>query len=158
MAKEKVDVLVKGGQATPAPPIGSSLSPLGLNVMDVVKEINEKTKLFAGMEVPVRITVDTATKKFTVSVGTPPVTAMIKKELKIEKMAKVNEDKTRTTAGSIPLSKLVDIARSKDSIRGDLKAKVKQVIGTCQSSGVLVDGRPPKEVMRDIEDGTITIE
>ena len=158
MSKEKVDVLVKGGQATPAPPIGPSLSPLGVNVMEVAKEINEKTKLFAGMEVPVKITVDTGTKKFTISVGTPPVTAMIKKELKIEKMAKVNEDKTRTTAGSIPLSKLIDIARSKDSIRGDLKAKVKQVIGTCQSSGVLIDGKLPKDVMREIEDGTITIQ
>ena len=59
MAKEKVDVLVKGGQATPAPPIGPSLSPLGVNVIDVVKEINEKTKLFAGMEVPVKIIIDT---------------------------------------------------------------------------------------------------
>jgi len=158
MAKEKVDVLVKGGQATPAPPIGPSLSPLGVNVMEVVKEINEKTKLFAGMEVPVKITIDTGTKKFTVSVGTPPVTAMIKKELKIEKMAKVNEDKTRTSAGSISFSKLVDIARSKDSIRGDLKAKVKQVVGTCQSSGVLIDGKTPKEVMKEIEDGTLTVE
>jgi len=158
MAKEKVDVLVKGGQATPAPPIGPSLSPLGVNVIDVVKEINEKTKLFAGMEVPVKIIIDTDTKKFTVSVGTPPVTAMIKKELKIEKMAKVNEDKTRTTAGSISFGKLVEIAKSKDSIRGDLKAKVKQVVGTCQSSGVLIDGKSPKDVMREIEDGTLTIE
>jgi large subunit ribosomal protein L11 len=157
MSKEKVDVLVKGGAATPAPPIGPSLSPLGVNVVEVVKEINEKTKAFAGMEVPVKITVDTATKKFTISVGTPPVTSMIKKELKIEKMAKVNEDKSRTTAGNISFHKLIEIAKSKDSIRGDLKAKVKQIVGTCQSSGVLIDGKTPKEIMIEIEEGKLQI-
>jgi large subunit ribosomal protein L11 len=157
MAKERVDVLVKGGAATPAPPIGPSLSPLGVNVMEVVKEINEKTKLFAGMEVPVKITVDTDTKKFTISVGTPPVTAMIKKELKIEKMAKVNEDKTRTTAGNITLHKLIEIAKSKDSIKGNLTSKVKQVLGTCLSAGVLVDGKNPRDVIREIEEGKVKI-
>ena len=158
MTKEKVDVLVKGGQATPAPPIGPSLSPLGVNVVDVVKEINEKTKIFGGMEVPVKITIDTDTKKFTVSVGTPPVTSMLKKEMKVEKLAKVNEDKTRKLAGNISLDAVVMIAKSKDSIRGSTTAKVKQVLGTCLSSGVLVDNRNPKDIIKEINEGTIKIE
>ena len=115
MAKEKVDVMIKGGQATPAPPIGPALSPLGVNVMEVVKEINEKTKFFAGMEVPVKIIIDTDTKKFTTSVGTPPVTSMIKKEMKKEKLATVGEDKVRKMAGSISLEAVITIAKSKDS-------------------------------------------
>lgn len=158
MSKEKVDALVKGGQATPAPPLGPSISPLGVNVMEVVKEINEKTKAFAGMEVPVKILIDTDTKKFTVSVGTPPVTAMIKKEMKTEKLATVGEDKIRKSPGNISLQAVITIAKSKDSIRGNTKAKVKQVLGTCQSSGVMVDNKSPKEVIQEINEGKIKIE
>ena len=158
MSKEKVDALVKGGQATPAPPLGPSISPLGVNVMDVVKEINEKTKAFAGMEVPVKILIDTDTKKFTVNVGTPPVTAMIKKEMKLEILGKVNEDKTRKLAGSIPLEAVIRIAKSKESIRGNTVSKVKQVLGTCQSSGVLVDNKSPKDVIQEINEGKIKVE
>lgn len=158
MSKEKVDALVKGGQATPAPPLGPSISPLGVNVMDVVKEINEKTKAFAGMEVPVKILIDTGTKKFTVSVGTPPVTSMIKKEIKVEKLATVGEDKIRKTAGNISLEAVVRIAKSKESIRGNTVSKVKQVLGTCQSSGVLVDNKSPKEVIQEINEGKIKVE
>lgn len=158
MAKEKVEVMVSGGKATPAPPIGPAFSPLGVNVMEIVKEINEKTKLFAGMDVPVKVVVDTDTKKFTVTVGTPPVTSMIKKELKKEKLATVGEDKVRKMAGSIPLHSIIAIAKSKDSIRGSLKSKVKQIVGTCQSSGVLVDEKNPKDVIREIDEGTLRIE
>jgi large subunit ribosomal protein L11 len=157
MPTEKVDVLVKGGEATPAPPIGPSLSPLGVNVGLVVKEINEKTASFKGMEVPVKIVVDTTTKKFTISVGTPPVTAMLKKELKVTKLATVAEDKTRKSPGSLPLDTVIRIAKSKDSIRGDLPAKVKQVLGTCVSGGILIDGRDPREVIKEINEGTIKV-
>ncbi len=158
MPKEKVEVLVSGGKATPAPPIGPSLSPLGVNVVQVVKEINDKTAMFAGMEVPVKIMIDTDTKKFTVSVGTPPVTSMIKKEMKKEKLATVGEDKVRKSPGSISLDAVIKIAKSKESIRGSTVSKVKQVLGTCQSSGVLVDEKSPKDVIKEISDGTIKIE
>lgn len=158
MPKETVEVMVSGGKATPAPPIGPAISPLGINVVNVVKEINEKTATFSGMDVPVKIVVDTDTKKFTISVGTPPVTSMIKKELKTETLGKVNEDKSRKLAGSISLDAVVRIAKSKDSIRGNTVAKVKQVLGTCQSSGVLVDNKNPKELIKEINEGKIKIE
>jgi large subunit ribosomal protein L11 len=155
---ETVDVMVEGGKATPAPPIGPTLSPLGVNVAEVVKEINEKTKSFAGMQVPVKIIVDPATKKFTISVGMPPVTAMLKKELKAERLATVNEDKTRKMAGSLTLDAIVKIAKSKDSIKGNTKSKVKQVLGTCVSCGILIDDRDPKEVIKEIDEGKIKVE
>lgn len=157
MAKEKVDVMVRGGEATPAPPIGPSLSPLGVNVGLVVKEINEKTAAFKGMEVPVRILVDSATKKFEISVGTPPVTALLKKELKTEKLATVAEDKTRKLAGSLPLSTVVHIAKNKD-MPGSLESKVKTILGTCVSAGIQIDGKDPKEVIAGINSGAVKIE
>src|SRR4030042_694131 len=82
---EKLDVLVDGGKATPGPPLGPPLGPMGVNVIQVVNAINEKTKAFMGMKVPVTLLVDSKTKEFEIKVGTPPVSALILKELKIEK-------------------------------------------------------------------------
>ena len=82
---EIIEALVDGGNATPGPPLGPVLGPLGINIMDVVKVINEKTKAFEGMKVPVKVIVDTATQEFEITVGTPPTSALILKELKLEK-------------------------------------------------------------------------
>ena len=153
---ETVEALVKGGQATPAPPLGPALSPLGVNVVLVIKEIKEKTAAFKGMDVPVKIIVDTATKKFTITVGTPPVTALIKKEMHVDKLAIVKEGQ-KTLPGDIKLSAIVNIAKNKD-MPGDLKSRVKQVLGTCLSGGVTVDGRSPREIISDINSGTIKVE
>ena len=85
MAKETIDQLVEGGKATAAPPLGPALGPMGVNIGEVVAEINKKTAEFKGMQVPVKIIVDTETKEFNITVGTPPASALIKKEAKIEK-------------------------------------------------------------------------
>ena len=78
---ETIEVLVEGGKASAGPPLGPALGPLGVNVMQVVNAINEKTKHFDGMKVPVKVIVDPKTKGFEIEVGTPPVTALILKEL-----------------------------------------------------------------------------
>ena len=156
MGKETVDVLVKGGQATPAPPIGPALSQLKVNAAQVVKDINDRTASFKGMEVPVKIIVDTETKKWEIKIGTPPVSALIRKEMKVEKLAFI-KDGNKTLPGSIKLESVVAIAKSKESIPGDLRNRVMQVLGTCLSGGVLVDGRDPREVQKDIKAGKIEI-
>lgn len=152
MTKETVDILVEGGKATPAPPIGPALAPLKVNVGKVVAEINEKTASFSGMQVPVKIVVDTETASYTITVGMPPVSSLLKKELNVQKLATVNEDKTRNLAGNIAFEKIVAIAKSKE-MYGDLKARVKQVLGTCVSCGVTVDGKNAKDVQKDIDAG-----
>lgn len=156
MPKEKIDALVKGGQATPAPPLGPALGPLGVNTAKVIEEINEKTKAFKGMEVPVKIIVDTQTKKFEIEVGMPPVSAMLKKELKKEKLTIVKEGNV-TPAGDLKLENVISIAKTKAMPGNDLKAKVKQVLGTCLSGGVTVDGRSAKEIIHEINEGRIEI-
>ena len=154
---ETIDILVEGGKATAAPPIGPALSQLKLNVADVVKQINEKTKDFGGMQVPVKIVVNTETKKFEISVGTPPVSSMLKKELGVQKLATVNEDKTRKMAGDLKFNSIIKIAKNKDSIPGDMKARVNQVLGTCLSCGITVEGRDPREVIKDIKEGKLSV-
>src|SRR3989304_4050057 len=80
-----VELLVSGGQATAGPPLGPALGPLGINIMAVVTKINELTHDYAGMKVPVKISVNTEDKTFEVSVGTPTASALLVAELKVEK-------------------------------------------------------------------------
>jgi large subunit ribosomal protein L11 len=150
MAQESVEFLVEGGAATPGPPIGPSLSPLGVNAGQVVKDINEKTAGFKGMKVPVKVTVDPATKKYEITVGMPPTTALIKKELGIEKGAK-----DKNPVADISLERLVGIAKAKRDamLASSLKNAVKEVAGSCQSLGVNIEGRRPKEVIKEIGEG-----
>jgi len=85
MAIEKVEVLVEGGKATAAPPLGPALGPMGVNIGQVVADINKKTASFKGMQVPVKVKVDKDTKKYTIEIGTPPASGLLKKEAGIEK-------------------------------------------------------------------------
>jgi large subunit ribosomal protein L11 len=148
---EVVEVLVPGGKATAGPPLGPSLGPLGINVKAVVDEINKKTASFNGMQVPVRIEVD-AKKNFTLTVGIPPTTALIKKEVGIEKGS--GEPNVKV-AGNLPFEAAVRIANMKleGMLSYELKTAVKEVIGTCVSMGVTVDGRKAKEVFALINEG-----
>ena len=84
---EQIKSLVEGGKATAGPPLGPALGPLGVPINKVIEEINAKTKDFAGIQVPVTVTVDPKTKAFEIEVGTPPVSSLIKRELSLEKGA-----------------------------------------------------------------------
>jgi len=149
---EKLEVLVDGGRATPGPPLGPSLGPLGVNVIQVVSAINEKTKAFDGMKVPVTLTVDPKTKAFEIKVGTPPTSALILKELKGEKGS--GSSKT-VKVGNLTVQQVQRIAEmKKDSMLGkSKKERFKEVVGTCVSMGVTVDGKEPKQIIKEIEAG-----
>ena len=82
---QTVSALVTGGQASAGPPLGPTLGPLGVNILQIVTAINEKTKDFEGMKVPVTVNVDKSTKKWTVEVGIPSAAALILKEAGIQK-------------------------------------------------------------------------
>lgn len=147
---EEVEVLVEGGKASAGPPIGPALGPLGLNVVEVVKKINEETKDFQGMKVPVKIIVDPATKKYEIKVGTPPASALIMKKANIEKGSQ-----DTTPVANITMKDVVDIAKMKknDLLGRDLKAKAKEIVGTCISMGISIEGMHPKEIIKKIEEG-----
>ena len=154
---EVIDALVDGGKATAGPPLGPALGPLGINISDVVKMINTKTKDFDGMKVPVKITVYPETKKFDVTVGTPPVSALIKKELGLDK----GSGNPRTTkVGNLNLEQIKKVARMKtDSLLGaDLKARVKEVAGSCVAMGITVEGMDPREFQTQLGSGSISVD
>ena len=152
MPKKVVRVMIEGGKATPGPPLGPALGGLGLNMGLVVKEINEKTKEYAGMKVPVEIEVDLETKGFEVRVGTPPTSMLILRELRGDKGS---SDPGSRKVGDLKMEQVVKIARAKleDANTGDLKMVVKQVLGTALSMGVTVEGKDPREVQREVDSG-----
>ncbi len=149
---EKLEVLVDGGKATPGPPLGPALGPLSVNIVEIIKAINEKTKNFEGMKVPVTLVIDPKTKAYTISVGTPPTSALISKELGIEKGS---GDAGKTRVGNLSLQAAIKIANMKaDVMQGkSLKSRVAGVVGTCTSMGVTVDGKPAKEMSKEIHAG-----
>ena len=152
MAKETVEVLIEGGKATPGPPLGPAIGPLGINMMQVVEQINSKTSDFEGIKVPVKVIVDTGTKEFEIKVGTPPTTALILDELNIEKGS---QDPGIDKVADISIEQVLKIARMKfDSLlSNDNKMAAKEVIGTCVSMGLTVDGKDPKIVQKEISEG-----
>ena len=150
--KKSISALVSGGEANAGPPLGPALGPMGVNVLQVVNLINEKTKGFPGMKVPVKVEIDPETKNFTVEVGIPPTSALVAKEANITKgsgNAGINY------AGNITMASAVKIAKMKidSSYAKDLKNAVKEVIGSCVSSGIKVEEKPAKEVFTDISSG-----
>lgn len=150
--KKVVELLVSGGQATAGPPLGPALGPLGLNVLAVVNRINELTKDYAGMKVPVKVVVNPETKEFEVTVGTPTTSALIVSELKIEKGSGApNTQKV----GNLSMEQLIRIAKIKrpELFSKTLKSATKEILGTCVSMGVTVEGKDPREVMREIDEG-----
>jgi large subunit ribosomal protein L11 len=149
---EKLEVLVEGGNATPGPPLGPALGPMGVNVIQVVNAINEKTKAFKGMKVPVTLIVDSKTKAFEVKVGTPPVSALVLKEIKVEKGS---GSPKATKVGNLTAEQVSKIAdMKKDAMLGkNKKSRFREVVGTCVSMGVTIDGKDPKQVMKEIDQG-----
>ena len=150
--EKTISALVEGGKATAGPPIGPALGPMGINTGKVVAEINEKTKDFAGTTVPVKIIVNPATKDYRIEIGTPSVAALIKKEMAIEKgSGKALEEKV----GDIAIDQLIKVSRfKKDALLSRTpKAALKEVVGTCVTLGVTIDGKEPKDVIKDIDKG-----
>lgn len=150
--KKSLTFLVEGGKATGGPPIGPSLGPLGLNVMQVVNVINEKTKEFMGMRVPVTVIVDIEKKDFTVEVGIPTTAALILREIKVEKGSGTPHEKK---VGNLTIQQVVKIANIKrpQLLAKTLKAAVKEILGTCVSMGVTVENKDPRIVQREIDEG-----
>ncbi|HJJ95127.1 MAG TPA: 50S ribosomal protein L11 [Methanocorpusculum sp.] len=148
---ETVEVLVPGGRATAGPPLGPALGPLGINVKAVVDDINKKTAEFNGMTVPVTVTVDDK-KNVTLTIGIPPTTALVMKEAGIEKGSGTpNTEKV----GNLPLDAVIRIAKMKmeKMLSYNLKEAVKEVMGTCVSVGVTIEGKSAKEAIATVNAG-----
>lgn len=136
----------------PGPAIAQQLGPMGINIGKVITKVNEVTKSFKGMKVPVELDVNEKTKDFTVHTYSPPTSELLKKELNLEK----GSDKiSMTKVGNASIEDVIKIAKIKHSnmLEKDLKNAVKSVLGTCASVGILIENKESKEIIIDIEEG-----
>ncbi len=146
----QIKLLIEGGNMTPGPAVAQQLGPMGINLGKVISDVNEATKDFKGMNVPVILNVDPKTKNFTVSVSSPPTSELIKKELGLEK---ASGDRTKTKVGNIAIEQIIKIAKTKhqNMLAKNFIGAVKSVIGTCMSLGLLVENKDPKQVLEELE-------
>lgn len=147
---ETIDVMVDGGKAN-AGPLGPALGPTGINIGEVVQAINEKTAEFNGMQVPVKIKIGDK-KDFTITVGTPPASALIKDKLGL-KSGSGNAKKD--FVGDLSVEQAISVAKMKfdDLLGADLKNKTREVAGTCTSMGVTFEGKDPREAKARFDAG-----
>jgi large subunit ribosomal protein L11 len=134
--KSVVSIQIEAGKASPAPPIGPSLAPHGINLMMFCKEYNARTASMAGYIIPAKITVYTD-NSFTFTLGTPPTAQLIRKAAGIEKGSPTPN---RNKVGKITMAQAKEIAETKmkDLNAVNLDGAIKQVIGTARSMGVEV--------------------
>ena len=152
MPTKSIKIVLEGGNAKPGPPLGPTLSQLGLNVGEVVKKINEATSQFKGMTVPVAIEVDTSAKKYEIKVGVPTTTSLLLKTVGAEAPSGDPEHKK---IGNLKMEQIIDVAiKKKPQLTAKtLKAAVKSILGTARSIGITVEGKDPKMVVKEVEQG-----
>jgi large subunit ribosomal protein L11 len=129
---------IPGGQATPAPPVGTSLGKYGINLGQFVSQFNERTKEAGGMMIPVVVTVY-SDRSFEFITKSPPAAVLLKKAANIAKGSPVpNKDKV----GSVTRAQMEEIAKLKmnDLNATDLDMAVNMVAGTARSMGLEVKG------------------
>ena len=143
MAKKKqVTAVVKlqatGGQATPAPPVGTALGPHGVNIMDFCRQYNAATESQRGNIVPAEITIY-EDRTFTFITKTPPAPELIKKAAGLEKGS---AEPHKTKVGSVTAAQVREIAQVKrpDLNATTIEAAEKIIAGTARSMGVTVEG------------------
>jgi len=202
MGEKIVEALIEGGKATPAPPLGPSLSVFKVNIGKIIQDINEKTKEYEGMKVPIKIIINDETKEHRIEIGTPPVSSLIRKELGLKKIAPekkeevgegteetegeeveeekpkkkeketteevedkeaeeekpeetVPEEKERVIVGNLTMEQVIKITKMKrDSLLAkDMKKAVKEIVASCVSMPITIEDKPPKEVLKEIDEG-----
>ena len=133
----------------PGPAIAQQLGPLGINIGKVISSINDSTKEFKGVKVPVELHVNEKTKDFTLKTFSPPTSELIKKELKLEKGSNKHKE---IKVGNASIEDIIKITKIKyaNMLEKDFKSAVKSVLGTCASVGILVENKEPKEITDDI--------
>ncbi len=148
----QIKLLVDGGSMKPGPALSQKLGPLGMNVNQIIQKVNESTKSFNGLKVPVELQIDASTKEFEVKVFSPPVSELLKKELGLEKGSGAQK---KIRVGNASIEQIISIAKAKSSnlLCKDFKSAVKTIAGTCVSLGVLIESKPASEIEQEIEDG-----
>ncbi len=146
-----IEVLVPGGEANPGPPLGPELGPTPVDVQEVVQNINDETAAFDGMEVPVTVEYDDD-GSFDIGIGVPPTAELIKDEAGFD-TGSSEPQKDFVADMSVDQVKKIAEQKSSDLLSYDLFNAAKEVVGTCTSLGVTIEGNNPREFKQRMEAG-----
>ncbi len=148
----QVKLLVDGGSMKPGPALSQKLGPMGIPINSVIAKVNDATKSFPGLKVPVELNINAATKEFDIKVFSPPVSELMKKELGIEKGSGTQK---KVKVGNASIEQIISLAQTKtpNLLCRNLKSSVKTIVGTCVSLGILVENKPAVEVEKEIDEG-----
>lgn len=148
----QIKLLVEAGDMKPGPILSQKLGPTGVPLNQVIQKINESTKSFKGLKVPVELEIDIKTKNVDIKVLSPPVSELLKKELGAEKGS---GDHKQIKVANASIEQIISIATTKfpDLLSKDLKAAVKTILGSCVSLGILIENKSPKEIINEIDEG-----
>jgi large subunit ribosomal protein L11 len=141
MAKQlvaEVKFQVPGGQATPAPPVGTALGKHGVNLGQFVQQFNDKTKEAGGMPIPVVVRVYND-RSFEFATKSPPAAALLKQAAGI---AKGSGEPNRTKVGTVSKAQIEEIVKTKveDLNARDMDHGIRIIEGTARSMGLIVEG------------------
>jgi len=133
-----VKLQIEAGKATTGPPVGPSLAPHGINLMELIKTYNAATAQQVGTIVPVEVTIY-EDRSFTFELKTPPASQLLRKAAGIEKGA---GEAGRAVSGTVTAAQVREIAQLKmrDLNANDIEAAVKIIEGTARSMGLKVEG------------------
>lgn len=195
---EKMEMLIEGGKAKPGPATAPRLGALKVNMGKLFQDVNDKTKDYAGMNVPVKVFINKKDHSYKIEVGTPPVSSLLRKELGLKKIASEKKEEAAPTEvkkeeappveekklpfkkeavpaeatpatlvkkekvkiireiiANVTIDQCIKVAKMKRAslLSKTFKSAVKEVVGSCASTPVTVEGKTPKQVLRDIEAG-----
>jgi large subunit ribosomal protein L11 len=148
----QIKLLVDGGSMKPGPALSQKLGPVGIPINLVITKVNEATKSFDGIQVPVELNIDPSTREFDVKVFSPPVSGLLKRELKIEKGSGAQK---KIKVANASIEQIISIAKTKfqNLLSKDFKSAVKTIVGTCVSLGILIENKPASEIEKEIDEG-----
>lgn len=135
--KAKVKLIIEGGKATPAPPLGPSLAQYGINIGEFCNKFNQATKDMQGVQIPVEVYIY-EDRTFDFVLKKPPISYLIKRELGIEKGA---HEPGKETVGRLTKEQIRKIAEEKlpDLNTQDIEKAINTVKGVARSMGVLFE-------------------
>jgi large subunit ribosomal protein L11 len=142
MGRKKLVTTVKmqlpAGQATPAPPVGTTLGPHGVNLMEFVKAYNDATASQRGMILPAEVAIY-EDRSFTFIIKTPPAAALLRQAARVEKGS---SEPHKVKVGTVTRAQVREIAEIKmpDLNANDVESAMKVVEGTARSMGITVEG------------------
>ena len=147
-----IKLLVEGGSMRPGPALSQKLGPAGIPLNKVIEQVNEATKNFKGLKVPVELDVDMNSKEFEIQVFSPPVSELLKNELGVQKGSGTQK---KLQIANASIEQIISVAKTKmqNLLCKDLKSAVKTIVGTCASLGVLIESKPAIKIEEEIDEG-----